>query len=361
VAARSSLWLSAPTRFVASSPRQARAWLAVVAAGLVALVALSSLWVPLTGDRVEPADPLLHDQIVSAMKGGLGYYEAAIGALRTDGAALLPIGAVRLPALAAIEAQLPYWAPLVLLFALATAAGTAWGVRLGRALAGISGAVAAWLLLVASLLPLLLPQQGTAHALWAALIVALALAIRRPGRWLEAAALGLAAMLIHEVATLFAAVMALIAWREREAREALGWAAALALFGTAFAVHVHALTGLAGPLSVPRLHLPDPASTAAVARSLLLDTGLRFVPAPLAALLVGVALLGWAGWRDGLGARMLALAAAAMLTGASTGAPAAALLAPVLLLGLVFAPDAVRDLVVRALDRRRITVTRVTR
>ena len=39
----------------------------------------------------------------------------------------------------------------------------------------------------------------------------------------------------------------------------------------------------------------------------------------------------------------------------------ALLVAPVFLVGLVFVPDALRDLVRQALDRRRITVTRIAR
>jgi len=37
------------------------------------------------------------------------------------------------------------------------------------------------------------------------------------------------------------------------------------------------------------------------------------------------------------------------------------MIAPVSLVGLAFVPDGLRDLIVRALDRRRITVTKVVR
>ena len=55
---------------------------------------------------------------------------------------------------------------------------------------------------------------------------------------------------------------------------------------------------------------------------------------------------------------MAAYALAATLTG---GAGFLTMLSPLLFLGIVFAPDALRDLVAALRDRRRITVKRVVR
>ncbi len=71
----------------------------------------------------------------------------------------------------------------------------------------------------------------------------------------------------------------------------------------------------------------------------------------------------WAGRIGGnRGARAGITLAAYALFGLITGGLAFALVvAPLLFLGVVFAPDAVRELIAAARDRRRITVTRVVR
>ena len=89
------------------------------------------------------------------------------------------------------------------------------------------------------------------------------------------------------------------------------------------------------------------------------------LPLALAAPLVGAALVGWAAWRDPLATRVLATLVAYGAVLAVAGRVDTfywgLLTAPVLLVGLVFAPDALRDLWAAALDTRRITVTRMVR
>ena len=83
------------------------------------------------------------------------------------------------------------------------------------------------------------------------------------------------------------------------------------------------------------------------------------------ALLVALALLGWASWDDALGLRMFALliayGTAISLFARLDNFYWALMIAPVALAGLVFVPDALRDLSNAVFDRRRITVKRIVR
>ncbi|PNA35363.1 hypothetical protein, partial [Pseudomonas sp. MPR-AND1A] len=46
------------------------------------------------------------------------------------------------------------------------------------------------------------------HEIWAGLLIALSLAVRREGKWIEAVAIGLIALLIRETAALYVVIMA---------------------------------------------------------------------------------------------------------------------------------------------------------
>lgn len=370
--ARPPLWLAAPSRFARLSPRQARIGLALL--GALLALALTALATPdptgsagaatATGGP-DQSDLMLYEKIVAGMKGGGGYYTVASDALRAGGYPLRPFFTVRMPALAVVQAALPPWATLTLLFALAGAVGVAWGARLGDALPRLAPRIAATLLLVGSMLAFLQPGLAAFHEIWAGLLVALSLALRRRGRWIEAVAVALMAMLIRETAALYALVMAAMALRDGERREALGWIAALALLGAALAAHAHAVTGVTLP-SDPRS--PGWAGLLGFGffvRAIALATALHLLPLALAALLAGLSLFGWASWRDEGALRVLAtIAAYALLIAVFARLDTfywALMVAPIFLVGLLFVPDGLRDLVRQALDRRRITVTRVAR
>jgi hypothetical protein len=367
---RPAFWLTAPSRFAALRRPQAR--MVIALSSILVLLCLLALRVPeppmlsaVTGPDRGQTDLALYEKIVAAVRGGENYYTAAADALRAGGYPLRPFFTMRMPGLAVTLAALPEWLPRYLLFALGLTAGIAWMVRLRTALNRLLPRLGAALLLLGSLLAFLQPGLVAFHEIWAGLFVALSLALRRPGRWIEAAALALIAMLIRETALLYALVMAFFAWREGEGREALGWAVAILLFAVMLAVHAHAVLGVTGPL--------DPASPGwtgfwglgLFVKSLTLATALQLLPLWGAALLVGLTMFGWAAWDDPLGARMLAVLAA---YGLAIGLFArldtfywGLMVAPVFLVGLVFVPDGLRDLVRQALDRRRITVTRVAR
>ncbi|TGX50400.1 hypothetical protein E5A73_18495 [Sphingomonas gei] len=369
--ATGTFWLAAPSRFAAIGKGRARIALGVLA--LLLLACLTALTVPdptaiATGPATSQSDQtdlMVYEKIVAGVKGGGDYYTVATDTLRAGGYPLRPFLTVRLPSLAVVQAALPDWAPAALLYLLAGYVGMVWGLRLAEALPRALPRIAALLLLIGSMLAFLQADLVAFHEIWAGLLIALSLGLRRPGRWFEAVAFGLVAMLIRETAALYVLVMLAFAWRDGDRREALGWLAALLLFAVALAAHAYAVAGVTGP--------HDPASPGwsgllgfgFFVKSISLATALQLLPISAAALIVGLALFGWAAWDDPLGLRMLALLAAyAALIGIFARSDTfywALMIAPVFLTGLLFVPDGLRDLFRANLDRRRITVTRVAR
>ena len=368
---RSPLWLAHPSRFAGIPRARARVALALLTALLLAsLLALRVAGPPpVSHDPAaradDQADVVLYESIVEGVRGGGGYYEVAAEALRQGNYPLKPFVTFRLPTLAVVEAALPRRSVGVLLYLLAAATVIAWQVRLRQAFARAPPRWIAIALLLGGMAAFVQGELAAFHEVWAGLLVALSLAARRPGRWVEAVALALAAMLIRETAALYVAVMAVLALAEGQRREALGWVVAALVFAIVVVLHAHAVSLVVRPW--------DPASPGwsgmlgfgFFVKTMTLSTALALAPQWLAALLVALALFGWAAWDSALGLRVLAtLCAYALLLGVAGRTDTfywGLMVAPTLLVGLAFAPDGVRDLLAAARGGRRITVTRVVR
>ena len=371
----SPLWLRVPSRWATLPQRQARIGLGAVALLILAswLALLSPSPPPVSRDTAgqvanradDQADVVLYEGIVEGVRHGGNYYQVTADALREGNYPLRPFVTFRLPTLAVVQAMLPRWAALAALWSLAAAVVVAWWIRLFPAFARAPPRLVAMALLAGGLMAFVQPELVGFHEIWAGLLVALSLARRWTGRWGEAAAIGLMAVLIRETAALYVGVMLVTALASGERREAAGWAAVLAVLAIAVALHAHAVAQV--------VHANDPASPGWVGmlgfgffvRTMTLSTTLALAPVWLAAPLVALALVGWASWRDPLGWRALATFAAYALLLSLFGRTDTfywgLLVAPTLLVGLAFAVDGLRDLVTGALDTRRITVRRVVR
>ncbi|KQT32134.1 hypothetical protein ASG29_09850 [Sphingomonas sp. Leaf412] len=365
------LWLARPSRFAALDHRSAR-----IVAGIAALLlvlGLATLAVPpapvdVTGTSAvadDRDDAAAYDTIVEAVRHGADYYAVTIQEIRRADLPLPSFTAVRLPTLSVVQAQVPAPATLALLYALVATVAVAWFVRLRDGLPRRRPRLLAILLLLAGVAPVVQEASAVAHEAWAGLLVALSLAVRRPGQATAAIALALCAMLIRETAAIYAVVMLVAAMLGKRRREALGWVAALAVFGVALGVHAQAVAAVVGTFDPAAPDWGGLSGPGTVLRLMALSTALAVVPAWIALPLATLALLGWAAWRDPLGLRVLATVAACggamALVAHDDGARWAMLVAPVLLVGLIFAPDATRDLWRAAHARRRITVTRTAR
>jgi hypothetical protein len=181
----------------------------------------------------------------------------------------------------------------------------------------------------------------------------------------EAVAFAMMAMLIRETAALYVGIMAGLALVEGRRREGLAWAGTLAVLAVVVVLHAHAVGAV--------VHVTDPSSPGWSAmlgygffvKAMAIMTGLAILPLWIAAPLVPLALVGWMAWASATGLRVfVTLAAYAALIALFARADTfywGLMMAPTLLIGLAFLPDAVRDLVHAAAARPRITVTRVVR
>ena len=363
---RPPIWLAAPSRYAGLSRGAARAVLAALLALMVGLTLLAMRMpsaAPMAVDA--PTDIVLYQEIVDGVRHGGNYYQVAADALRSGHYPMRPFVTFRLPTLAVVQAALPAWVAAVLLYALAAGTFVAWNGPLFAALPGRAARTAALALLVGGMMVhLQLPLMGF-HEVWAGLLIALSLALRRRGHWVEAVAFALAAMLIRETAALYVVLMAAFALRDGERREAAGWGAALAVLAVAVAAHAHAVAQVVGPLDPSSPGWSGLLGPGFAVHTLAISSALAILPMGLAAPLVVLALAGWSAWGSPLASRTLAvLLAYTVLLALFARADTfywGLMIAPTFLIGLVFVPDALRDLGAAAFDTRRITVTRVTR
>ncbi|UVO49064.1 hypothetical protein M0208_00445 [Sphingomonas sp. SUN019] len=365
------LWLARPSRYAGLPSLRAR-WL-LAALAVLLLASLTSLATPgpppVSGDPAargeDRADEILYETIVEGVRHGGNYYLVAADALRTGGYPMRPFVTFRLPTLATVQAGMSPVAAALLLYALAVGTLFAWYVRLGGVFQRATIHLIAVGLAAAGMASAVQVELVAFHEIWAGLLIALSLAARRPGRWQTAVALGLAAMLIRETAALYVGIMAVLAFVEGERREAFGWVAATAVFAVAVLLHAQAVADVVRPLDQASPGWAGMLGVGFAIKALTLTTALALAPPALAALLAGLAIVGWSAWRDPLAVRafatLCAYVALIALFGRTDTFYWALLVAPLVPLGLVFAVDGVRDLIRAALDRRRITVTRTAR
>jgi len=365
------LWLTAPTRFAGLKRSTARIALALLAVLLLAsLTAIVSAGPPPVShdpaERAEDeADVVLYERIVAGLRGGGDYYAVTAQALRSGNYPLRPFVTFRLPTLATLQASLPPIATVVLLFALVTAVLLAWFIRLRPAFARPPPLGIAMVLLAGGMMAFVQPTLASFHEIWAGLLIALSLALRREDRWVEAVAFGLIAMLIRETAGLYVGIMLVLALAEGHRREAVGWGVAIAAFAVVLACHAYAVGLVVRPTDPVSPGWAGMLGFGFFVKTMVLSTALSLAPMWLAALFVGFALFGWAAWNNALALRAFTVfagyAALLSLFGRADTFYWGLMIAPTILIGLAFVPDALRDLIAAAMHKRRIVVTRLVR
>lgn len=358
------VWLAEPSRLAGWTRRGAL----IALAGVLALALLCTIAPGRSFDAGSAggANTLtLYEGVIDGLRAGGDYYQLTADALRASGQSLHPFVMFRLPGHSLVQAMLPRAIVVLLLYALALGVGIAWWRRLAPALSRTPPRVIALLLLAAGMATCVNSDLIGLHELWAAQLVALALALRRPGRWGAAAAIGVMAMLVRETAAVLPLTMALTALAEGERREAAGWCATLALLALVLALHAQAAARIAGPIDAAAVVAHSQAGIGFAIWATAAMTALAPFPHAIAAPILVAGTFGWLGWRDPAGVRVaLTLAASIAVTAAfadQDGAYWTLLAAPLSLAGLVFVPDMARDLATAILDRPRIRVQRIVR
>lgn len=254
-----------------------------------------------SADPARDTDLQLYDSIAARVRAGDDYYAAAVAEQRARNFPVRPGLAVRLPTLALLTAWLGQGGLAVLAGVLGLAVLAAWWRRLATEPALKDHRPIAALLLVIGAGLGLKAQYLVLHEVWAGLLLALALALHRPGKWGGAWIAVALALAVRELALPFALLLGALALWRRDWREAAAWAALVLVF----------VAGLAWHLSeVSRHWLPSdrPSPSWLALRGLAGWTGnivscsaLHLLPGPIAAPLALLPLIGWAALRSGLG------------------------------------------------------------
>jgi hypothetical protein len=300
------------------------------------------------GKALGNEDLLLYNHIVTRVAAGDNYYRAAAEELRAGNYPLKPFVAFRLPTLALVAAWLGQPALQVLQYLMFAAMVAAWWVRFDGAFTDNGRRLTAAMLAAAGVAVALSGKYLLLHEVWAGTLIALSLALHRPGRWGWSVATAALALAIRELALPFVLLMGTFALFRRGWREAAVWAAVILLFALAMSWH-------AG--EVAKMVLPsDPASPgwatlggwAGLLRTFHLTGPLRWAPMEVGAIAIVLALFGWASWKSqtGLAASLMYLGygLSFMLFGRANNFYWGLMVTPAFLIGLAFLPQALTDL-----------------
>jgi hypothetical protein len=347
--------LQSETRAARLSPHMA--WLLALA--IAALVALGCIQgAHLAGARGGPPgnDSELFVRVVDHMRDGESYYSATVREQRALKYPLRPVFTVRLPTLAWGMAALPNSSLRALAVqALAVASFAAWLWRLRAHVRTPVSFALATLVMGAAHAPAFIPFGYTIHELWAGLLISLSLALWRPSCWTPSLLVGLAALAVRELAAAYFLAMGVLAWRDRRRGEAAAWLAGVVFLAAAILVH--------GEVLQPFLNSGDRASPGWLGlhgwRFVLLQMKwnllLMTTPDWAAAVLAPLALLGLAVATGSLADRVLLVVAgyigAFLIVGRPDNAYWGLIIAPLWPLGLYRSVAALRDVVKRAAGR----------
>jgi hypothetical protein len=305
---------------------------------------------PAPAARARDADLQLYDDVIARLRHGEHYYAIIAQEHRQHRFPLHPGFAVRLPTLAVIEAALPPAAMAPLAVLLIGAILLAWWRKLG------DDPSAAPLRLLAITALLLGVGIGTTryffvlHELWAGQLLALALGLHRPdkGRWLGAWLCAALALAIREHALPFVLLMGALALWQRRWAEGAAWAGLALAFVGAMAVHLHLVGQMVLPSDPPSASWITLRGATGWLSMVVLSGNLRLLPHGLAGPLAVASLLGWSAWKSRAGLIGLLLqtgyGAGFMIAGRGDNYYWGMVVAPTLLVGLAFAPAALRDL-----------------
>ena len=309
--------------------------------------------------RPRDQDLALYDRVIGRIGRGENYYQVTAQEHRKADYPLRPGVAVRLPTLAYLDMWLgdpgrgvdvlvpgEVGAALLLMGLVVWA----WWRRLGEEPGGAPFQRIGTALMFMGASLGLNRYYFVLHELWAGMLIALSLALHRPGqRWLGAVMVAALALAIREHVLPYVLLMSALALWRRDWKEGAAWGAVVALFFAGLALHLHfvsqqvlpgdptgpswlMLRGLSGWLS-----------------NVVLSSNLRFLPHFVSGPLVVLMVLGWAGWRSSLGTTAtllyLGYGLAFMVIGRSDNFYWGAVIAPAMFVGLAFMPRAIKSLV----------------
>lgn len=302
--------------------------------------------------RPRDFDLALYDRTIERIRGGENYYDFIAEEQRKAQFPLRPAVAVRLPTLAYLCAWAGDTGQAVAAFLLLFAVMGVWWKRLAEEAGSPALRLPAMLLLIFGASLATTRYFFTLHELWAGMLLALSFGLHRPGKWgasLAAAALALA---IREHALPFVLLMGAMAFWRRDAKEGAAWSALALVFLAALALHIHLINAMLLPTdgeSAPWLALRG---LTGFTSDVTLSSNLRFLPGWLSGPLIVLAVAGWAGWKSPAGTfgtlLYLGYGLLFMIAGRPDNYYWGFMITPVFLMGLAFAPRAVKSMLTTA-------------
>lgn len=293
--------------------------------------------------RPRDADLQVYDAVIARLGKGENYYALVAEEHRKAGYPVRPGFAVRLPTLAYISAWLGETGLTVAAFGLLAAVVWAWWARLGvePGLKRYQALGTALIFLGASLG--LNRYYFALHELWAGMLLALAMALHRPGqKWGAALAVAALALAIREHVLPFVLLMGALALWRRHWAEAAAWGALVAAFLAGLALHHHYVALQVLPTDRPSPPWLVLRGLSGFLSNVVLSGNLRFLPHWLAGPLVMLMIFGWAAWQHPSGAfatlLFLGYGLAFMIAGRPDNFYWGMVITPPMYLGLAFVP-----------------------
>jgi hypothetical protein len=344
------------TRWAGASPWTARLVLTVLAL-LIGYGSWQSFQTPLRPQSPSAAgtntDVDVYRRVAGRVRQGESYYPAAAAELAASGFPTRSVFNFRLPTLAWLFAMLPSdRAGQSLLIFLAGLTLTLWFATLWQRESFVL-ALAGGALLLGLLAWPALDEAYLVHEVWAGVLIALSLVAAGRGWFAASLAAGAAALLVREIALPFVCLALGEAALRGRRRQVLAWAGVIGAFAVSLAFHAAAVSGLgaegthAGAVSWLRF-----GGWLFVLKTAMMDAWLIAAPPVVTAIVLPLALLGLAGWREAPGpqaaATVLTYVAAYLVVGQPFNHLWGFLYVGPALVGLAFAPAALRDLWRRA-------------
>jgi hypothetical protein len=286
-------------------------------------------------------DSQLYQRITDRVGAGESYYTAAVQEHRQHDYPLTPFVTVRMPTLAWISTRLGPAHTHNLMLALIALVSLGWLAAL-RPVSAAATRAAAFVLIGCATMLMDRPVPIVFHDTWAGVLIALAIALRQPGRYAASIAAGLGAVLFRELALPVLVMMAVFAAGEKQWREAASWSAAMLVAAVCIGLHA---------AEIIALRLPDDLSSQGWIGlggwpffvSCVRETGaIGLMPAGAEHVVVPLSLFGWFSWKQQAGLRVSGFLVGYMVALMVFARPEnlywALLISPLLLAGLGFAP-----------------------
>jgi hypothetical protein len=331
----------------------ARPWaLGIIAGAVLAILCLTLIALAQSPDPVDPikgSDQQMYADVVGNLRQGQNFYDALRTGLSTGHYGMKSVFNWRTPFFMSLVALFPsFWTmQVVVILVTLVAAGLACWLVWREA-----GPIAAGILVMFEILSLgacLVPKGYLISEMPTGFVILLSASAYGLGMRRTGLATGVLALFIRELAGPYVLVCAFLAWRDRRWRELAAWLVALALYGGYFLWHAHmvALHQQAGDLGDKTSWLQFGGATF-VLYTAAFNGIFMAVPLWVTALLLPAAALGLMAWPGPAGERIaltvfgyLALFA---LAGKGVDSYWGAIFTPVMTLGLIWFPAALRDI-----------------